>query len=84
MGIFEYIVLFSCLSAFFITLMKKWGIVEWVQVHGNNFFYKMFSCDFCLSWWMNVLLCFLGSIATYNALLVLYPLICTPITKKLL
>ena len=44
----------ALLAAFLLMLAHKWGFVEYVQVHGNEFFAKMFSCDFCLSWWFCV------------------------------
>ena len=45
-------VLTGCLSAWVVILLRKWGVTEWVQVHGNAFFGKLASCDFCLNWWM--------------------------------
>lgn len=44
-------VLTGCLSAWVVILLKKWGVTEWVQVHGSAFFGKLASCDFCLNWW---------------------------------
>lgn len=84
MDILTYIITLSCASAFFILLAKKWGIVEWVQINGNNFFHEMFKCDFCLSFWMNLVLCLFFCILTKNALILLLPLVNTPITRRLL
>ena len=61
-----YVILVAMLAAFVLTLLRKWGVIEWVQVHGNDFFAKMFSCDFCLSWWAGVLICFFALIFTGN------------------
>lgn len=44
-------VLTGCLSAWVVILLRKWGVIEWVQVHGNSFFCNLASCDFCLNWW---------------------------------
>lgn len=41
-----YTVVTALVAAFGLTLLRKWGVVEWVQVHGNEFFAKMFNCDF--------------------------------------
>jgi len=79
------IISISALSAFILTLLTKWGVVEYVQIHGNKFFSKMFSCNFCLSWWINVLLtAVLVALTNGNFELAILPFINTCITKKLL
>lgn len=47
----ELVVLVALGAAFCVLLMKKWGVVEWMQVHGDKFLSKLFSCDFCMSFW---------------------------------
>ena len=42
----------GCLTSWVVILLKKWGVIEWVQVHGNAFFDKLVSCDYCLNWWL--------------------------------
>ena len=74
----------SSLSAFLLNLLNKWGFIEWMQVHGNDFFAKMFSCWFCLSWWANVLVCILIAIIMRDWRFLFLPLITTILTKKLL
>lgn len=74
----------SSLSAFLLNLLNKWNFIEWVQVHGNDFFSKMFSCWFCLSWWTNVLVCILIAIIMRDWRFLFLPLITTILTKKLL
>ena len=51
------IIVVALIAAFVLTLLRKWGVIEWVQIHGNDFFSKMFNCDFCLSWWTCVPFC---------------------------
>ena len=83
----EYIcILFaiSSLASFVICLLDKWKFVEWVQINGNDFFAKMFSCHFCLSWWTNVIICILTAIALRDAYILLFPFLATNITKHLL
>lgn len=42
-------------TAWLLILAGKWGIREWLQVHApNDFLNKLFSCDFCCSWWVGV------------------------------
>lgn len=71
----------ATVAAFILNLLKKWKIVEYVQVHGNDFFVKMFSCDFCLSWWIGVSLSFFVSVYTGNPALLLVPFCSTVITR---
>ena len=47
-------IIIALLAAFVILLFKKWGFIEWVQVHGNDIFSRLASCDFCLSWWFGI------------------------------
>ena len=79
-----YVILVAMLAAFVLTLLRKWGAIEWVQVHGNDFFAKMFSCDFCLSWWAGVLICFFALIFTGNLSFLGVPFCSTMITRVLL
>lgn len=45
-----YTVVTALVAAFGLTLLRKWGVVEWVQVHGNEFFCKMFMRFLFLFW----------------------------------
>lgn len=71
-------------AAFIITLLNKWGIIEYVQVHGNDFFSKMFRCDFCLSFWCGVILAFVWALATGDIRVLAAPLFSTIVTRNLL
>lgn len=79
-----YTAVVALLAAFGLTLLKKWGVVEWVQVHGNDFFVKMFNCDFCLSFWAGVALSLIFAVVTGNPTLLLVPFCSTMITRILL
>ena len=57
-----WVLVVATVAAFLLTLLKKWGVIEYVQVYGNDFFFKMFNCGFCLSWWAGVVLSVLFSI----------------------
>lgn len=71
-------------AAFVITLGDKWGVIEWVQVHGNAFFSEMFRCRFCLSWWVGVVLSLLISAMAGDPLLLFVPFCSTALTRILL
>lgn len=79
-----YTAVVALVAAFGLTLLKKWGVIEWVQVHGNEFFAKMFRCEFCLSFWAGVALAILLAFVTGNPLLLAVPLCSTMITRILL
>lgn len=78
------IIVVALIAAFVLTLLRKWGVIEWVQIYGNDFFSKMFNCDFCLSWWMCVLICFFALIFTGNPAFLGVPFCSTMITRVLL
>ena len=47
-----YIIIVSCVAAWMLSLAYKWRIIERVIVKTKiDLIHKMFSCDFCLSWW---------------------------------
>lgn len=78
------LIITASLASFVVCLADKWGVVEWVQIHGNDFFSKMFNCQFCLSWWANVVICILCAIILRDAWVILFPFVNTNITKHLL
>ena len=74
----------AMIAAFVLLLLNKWGVIEYVQVHGNDFLVKMFSCWFCLSWWSNVLISLIIGVVFCNWGVIAIPFIATPITRKML
>ena len=75
------IIIIALLGAFILSPLFKWGVVEYVQVHGNKFFSKMFSCYFCLSWWVSVVLCVVALALTGNTQYIYIPVLSTPLTR---
>lgn len=52
-----YVVLVAMGVKFIMTLMEKWEILAWLQAHApNEFFHKLTTCNFCLSFWIGVCL----------------------------
>ena len=80
----EYIILSSLISAFILNLSYKWGVIEWLQVYGNNFFHKMSLCNFCLSWWVNCIIAIILFVFTFDLRVLAVPFFSTMITRKLL
>lgn len=79
-----YVMLAACLAAFMLLLGKKWGIVERMQVRGNRFFSAMAHCDFCLSWWLGVLIAVLLALLAAEWRMLLLPFFTTPLARRLL
>lgn len=74
----------AAIAAFSVTLMHKWGLVEYAQVHAGQLISQMFHCDFCLSWWTCVILSILCALIFWHWALLFVPFIATPIARKLL
>ena len=46
----------ATITAFVVTLMHKWGLVEYMQVRGKSIVPELAKCNFCLSWWVALVL----------------------------
>ena len=79
-----YTVVVALVAAFGLTLLRKWQVIEWVQVHRNEFLAKMFNFDLCLSFWAGIALAILLAFITGNPTLLLVPFCSTMITRFLL
>lgn len=77
-------VIIASIAAFLLSLLYKWGGVEYMQVHGNDFVSKLASCDFCLSWWSCVIVAFTAFLATGESALLFTPLVATKFAQKLI
>lgn len=78
------IILIALASAFVLTLAYKWGVIEWMQVHGDKIISQMANCDFCLSFWSNVIVCMVVMFFVDDVTVGLAPVFSTMITRKLL
>ena len=79
----EIVVMTALLAAWIIILLTKWGVVEWMQVHGDKYLSQMASCSFCLSWWVCVVLMF-GLVMWHDELKYMFvPFFATPITRMM-
>lgn len=87
MGIVDFlcwVAVVALAAAFLLGLAVKWHWLEWLQVHApNDFLNKLFSCRFCCSWWVSVVISLLLCIITGNWILMLVPFCSTPIAKLL-
>lgn len=77
------VVIVALVAAFTILLAKKVGIIEWYQIHGNDFVSKLASCDFCLSFWVGTLLAVAVAIVTGDIVCLTIGVMSCPITRML-
>lgn len=77
------VVVVALVSAFIILLAKKVGIVEWMQVHGNDVVSKLASCDFCMSFWTGSLLSLAVALVTGEFVCIFIGVLSCPITRML-
>jgi hypothetical protein len=79
-----YAILASLLASFIILLLKKFKVVDYIQIHGSKIISDLFSCDFCLSWWCSILVCGVFSITFGNYQYMFIPFFSTPITRLII
>lgn len=79
----KLIVFVALLAAFIVLLIKKWGLAEWMQVHGDKFMSQLFSCDLCMSFWAAMLLSAFLAGYTDDVLMFVIPFFTTPVTRML-
>lgn len=82
-GLLCFSMIVALMAAFVVLLVKKWGIAEFWQVHGNDFVSRLFSCDFCMSWWVCVIMAVVGSVVFNNMALLPAAVLATPIARYL-
>lgn len=91
----EFTVIIALSDAFFITLAYKWGIVEYLQVHADNWLYRLFrvdtsllnqlfSCNFCMSWWLSWVFSLILLWVTKDQIVLASPVLATPISRILI
>ena len=79
----EMIALVALMAAFIVLLVKKWGIAEWMQIHGDKYLSKLFSCDLCMSFWAAMCVCLVLMCWNNDNTLIFVPMFTTPISRML-
>lgn len=78
------IIVVSLLAAFVLSLAVKWNWLEWLQVHApSDFLHKLFSCKFCCSFWVSVIISLTLCVVTGQWLLLAVPFCSTVIVREL-
>lgn len=73
----------ALVAAFVLLLLKKLGVVEWMQVHGNDFISQLAGCDFCLSWWTCLIIATVAAVVVQDPFTIITAIGAAPITRKL-
>lgn len=82
--LFLMTVIAATLSAYLLILAAKWKVVEWMQVKGWKWLSDLANCDFCLSWWLNVIVCLVAAVVTGDTMWIAVPFFATMLTRKLI
>lgn len=77
-------VIVAMIAAFVLTLLYKWGVVEYLQIHGPELIAKMASCDFCMSFWTCTIVSSMVSLMYMDFGWMMLPFVSTKITQKFL
>ncbi|WP_418665450.1 hypothetical protein [Alistipes finegoldii] len=74
----------ALLAAFIIIFMDRTGLRELVIATAPKLISQLFDCDFCLSWWVSIVLAVGAAVCMWDAALLLVPFLSTPVTRFLL
>jgi hypothetical protein len=84
----ELIFINSLISAFILLFITKIGLRERIIIHSPLLISDLFDCDFCLSWWVNlVIMLSLWGVGVYDYSIIMcifIPICGTPITRLIL
>lgn len=80
----SWVAIITLATAFILALAQKWKIVEWLQVHApNDFLNELFSCKFCFSFHVSVIISLILALVTNEWLLLFVPICSTVVTCRL-
>lgn len=75
----------ALLSAFVIEVLEKWGWRHKVQMSASSrLISEMFGCDFCLGFWISVVISVISAVLSRDAWLLVLPVLSAPLTRRIL
>ena len=77
-------IIIASLSAFFILFIGKIGLREKIILYAPELLSKLYSCDFCLSFWISVIFAIFVALIHQDPTMLIIPAISTPITRILI
>lgn len=78
------VALIALVASWTILFMTKTGAREYIEVHAPRLVAEMFSCDFCLAWWLGVILSAALAIGIGEWIYLCCPFFSTTLTRRLL
>ena len=80
-----YAVIIACMTSFIVMLLEKLGIRDRVIERAPILLSKLFDCDFCLSFWISLILAVILALITCELIIfIIIPFVSTPIARMLL
>lgn len=88
--------LVAFMAAFVVGLLRKWGVIERLQVFGDiwvkkifpaynrSFMYQLSGCNFCLSFWASFVMSMVFAILFGDPLFLATPLFAAPVCRILI
>jgi hypothetical protein len=80
-GLLAIVTVVALASAFFILLISKIGLRDKVILRAPKLISQMFECDFCLSFWVALVISILFSIMLGSWVVLIVPLLSAPLTR---
>ena len=74
----------ALMAAFVILLIGKLGIRSMVIAKAPKLISQLFDCDFCISFWVSVILAIILAILVGETTFLFIPVVSTPITRILI
>lgn len=80
----ELVAVISLAAAFSILYIDKVGIRDQIILKAPSLISKLFSCDFCLSFWVSLAFAILLAILFNEIIIIFVSVLATPITRILI
>ena len=84
MSILYQIIIIALITAFVVLFIEKIGLRDVIIMYSPKLVSKLFSCDFCLCFWVSLTLTFIARFIVGWPFVLILPICSTPIARYLL
>lgn len=84
MSVLYQIVIIALITAFVVLFTEKIGLRDVIIMSSPKVVSKLFSCDFCLCFWVSLILTFIAHFIVNWPFTIILPICSTPIARYLL
>ena len=84
MSILHQVIIIALMTAFIVLLIGKLGIRDYIIIRGPKKVSQLFSCDFCLCFWVGLTITLLAHFIVAWPYTLILPICSTPIARYLL